>query len=126
MVLGAVSALTFSFALFLWWFVDVWMIVPFAGLEVGCVALAFWWLERAVDDRDTVEVSEVDVRVERCRRHRVERIVFGRHWVSAVADGGRQGIQIRHAGQSVRLLEFLPEIEQRQAIKTLRQALERY
>jgi len=127
MVLAAVSTLTLAFALFLWWFVDVWMILPFAGLEIGCVAVAFWWLERAVDDRDTVEVSEEDVRVERRRRRQVERIVLGRHWVSAVAGGdGRQGIQIRHAGRSVQLLEFLPEDEQRQAIRTLRQALERY
>lgn len=127
MILGAVSTVTFSFALFLWWFVDVWMILPFAGLEIGCVALAFWWLERAVDDGDTVEVSEEDVRVERRRRRRVEQIVFGRHWVSAVTGGnGQQGIHIRHAGRSVRLLEFLPEVEQRQAVRTLQRVLERY
>lgn len=126
-VLGTVAALSLSFALFLWWFAGVWMILPFAGLEIMCVAAAFWWLERAVDDRDCVEVTQTQVKIERYRGQHSQRFEFNRGWLSTELKrdrmGGLQGVRFRQSGRCVELLEFLPVSEQHQALRDLRAAL---
>ena len=126
-VLGAVTALSLSFAVFLWWFAGVWMILPFAGLEIMCVALAFWWLERAVDDRDCVEVTETQVKVNCYRGQQARHFEFSRGWLSAELKrdrmGGSHGVRLVQSGRSVQLLEFLPVSEQHQAFRDLRAAL---
>lgn len=126
-VLGAVTTLSLSFAVFLWWFAGVWMILPFAGLEIMCVAVAFWWLERAVDDRDCVEVTETQVKIDRCRGQQAQRFEFNRGWLSTELKrdrmGGSHGVRLAQSGRSVELLEFLPVSEQHQALRDLRAAL---
>jgi uncharacterized membrane protein len=127
-VLGAVAAMSLSFALFLWWFVGVWMILPFAGLEILCVAAAFWWLEMAADDYDTVAITESRVEVVRSRRKKSQRIEFNRGWLSTELRqdqrGGLRGVRLLQSGRCVELLEFLPVSQQRQALTELRAALQ--
>ena len=126
-VLGAVTTLSLSFAFFLWWFVGVWMILPFAGLEIVCVVIAFWWLERAVDDRDCVEVTESRVKIYRYRGRQAQRFEFNRGWLSAELKqdrmGGLRGVRLLQSGRCVELLEFLPVSEQHRALRDLRAAL---
>jgi uncharacterized membrane protein len=103
------------------------MILPFAGLEIMCVAVAFWWLERAVDDRDCVEVTETRVRVDRHRGKRAQSFEFNRGWLLAELKcdrmGGLHGVRILQSGRCVELLEFLPVSAQHQALRDLRAAL---
>jgi uncharacterized membrane protein len=126
-VLGAVAGVSFAFAFFLWWIVGAWMVVPFAGLEVGCVAFAFWWIERQARDFDAVEISESEVVVTRCRNQRLESCSFSRGWVQidvVTDDWGREkGVRLRQSERSVSLAEFLRGSEQRLAARTLRNAV---
>lgn len=126
-VLGAVTALSLSFATFLWWFAGVWMILPFAGLEIVCVAIAFWWLEQAADDRDRIEVTETRVKVDRHRGQRAQCFEFNRGWLSTELKrdrmGGSRGVRLLQSGRCVELLEFLPVSEQHRALRDLRLAL---
>jgi uncharacterized membrane protein len=126
-VLSAVAVLSFSFAFFLWWLVGAWLIVPFAGLEVGCVAVAFWWIERQAKDFDAIEVLETEVSVTRCRNQRLERFSFARGWVQVDVEtdemGREKGVRLRQSGRSVSLAEFLGGAEQRNAVRQLRSAL---
>jgi uncharacterized membrane protein len=126
-VLGAVASLSFAFAFFLWWVVGAWMIVPFAGLEVACVAFAFWWIERQAKDFDAVEISESEVAVIRCRNQRFETFSFSRGWVQIdveTDDRGREkGVRLRQSERSVSLAEFLRGSEQRAAARALRSAV---
>jgi uncharacterized membrane protein len=126
-VLSAVAVLSFSFAFFLWWLVGAWLIVPFAGLEVGCVAVAFWWIERQAKDFDAIEVLETEVAVTRCRNQRLERFSFARGWVQVDVEtdemGREKGVRLRQSGRSVSLAEFLGGAEQRNAVRQLRSAL---
>ena len=126
-VLLAIAGLSFAFALFLGLFVGAWMVIPFAGLEVGCVALAFWWVERSSSDRDLVEISESSVEIKRIRSGRAESHSFTRAWVQLDierdATGREKALRLRQSGKSVSLAEFLRANEQREAAKTLRAAL---
>ena len=126
-VLGAVATLSLSFAVFLWWFAGVWMILPFAGLEIMGVAVAFCWLERAADDRDCVEVTDGRVSIDRYRGQCAQRFEFNRGWLSTelMRDrmGGSHGVRLLQSGRCVELLEFLPVSQQHQALRELRAAL---
>ena len=120
-ILTALGVLAASFAVFLWWFAGAWIILPFAGLEIGCVVFAFWWLEQAADDRDSVEIAGSRVTIIRSRRKASQRIVFDRSWLSAELNcdlhGISRGVRLRQSGRGVELLEFLPVIEQARALK---------
>lgn len=122
--LGFISCV---FAGFLWWFADAWVVLPFAGLETGCVGAAFWWLEQAVDDRDQIEISESGVLVLSYRRRQLRRIEFSRGWLSAdlcsSEDERKPGLRMRQSGRSFELLEFLPVPELHRALRELRVAL---
>jgi uncharacterized membrane protein len=126
-VLAAVSAVCVVFALFLWWFAEAWVILPFAGLEIVCVAAAFGWLERSVGDFDWVRVTQGRVTVVRCRAKHAQRFEFINAWLVAELKrdrmGGAQGIRLLQSGRCVELLEFLPVSEQHRALRELRTAL---
>lgn len=126
-VFGAVATTSISFALFLWWFVGTWMVLPFAGLEVVCVGIAFGWLELAADDRDCVEVTDSRVKIARFRRLTSQQFDFNRGWLSTELKrdrmGGLHGVTLKQSGRSVELLEFLPVSEQHRALRDLRSAL---
>jgi len=124
---GAIAALSISFALFWLLFAGVWVILPFTGAELICVAVAFWWIEQAAEDRDRVEVSDDRVNVVRVRRRRLARFTFTRNWLSTDLAknrrGGASGIWLQQSGRSVALVEFLSVPEQVQALGELRHAL---
>jgi uncharacterized membrane protein len=126
-VFAAIVALSSVFAIFLWWFADAWVVLPFAGLEMGCVGAAFWWLEQSIDDRDRVEISDSRVVVMSFRRRRTRQIEFGRGWLSTElcceGDGRARGLRMRQSGRSFEMLEFLSVPEQHRALRELRVAL---
>ena len=127
MVFSAIAALSVSFALFWLLFAGVWVILPFTGAELVCVALAFWWIEQAAEDRDRVEVSDDSVNVVRVRRRKLVRLTFTRNWLSIdLANNNRSGacgIRLQQSGRSVALVEFLSVPEQIRALGELRHAL---
>jgi uncharacterized membrane protein len=126
-VFSALAALSAVFATFLWWLFGAWVVVPFAGLEVGCVGFAFWWIERQAKDFDAIEVSESEVSVTRCRNQRFETFSFSRGWVQVDVEtdgrGRERGVRLRQSGRSVSLAEFLCAAEQRAAARALRSAI---
>jgi uncharacterized membrane protein len=126
-VLAAIAALSFAFALFLGWFVGAWLILPFAGIEVGCVAVAFWWIERQTRDYDAVEVGDSSVSVIRVRGKRSETHTFSRAWVQIDIEqdgsGRARGLRLRQSGQSVALGEFLHARELRAAAREIKAAV---
>ncbi len=126
-VLAAIAALSFAFALFLGWFVGAWLILPFAGIEVSCVAVAFWWIERQSRDYDAVEIGDSSVSVVRVRGKRSEVHTFARAWVQIDVEQDRAGreclVRLRQSGRSVSLGEFLHEREVRAAAREIKAAV---
>jgi uncharacterized membrane protein len=126
-VVAAIAALSFSFALFLGWFVGAWMILPFAGIEVGCLVFAFWWIEYRSNDCDKIEVDESSVSVTRIRGKTTETHTFAKAWVQVDIEqdrlGRERGVRLRQSGRSVALGEFLRGVEQRAAAINIRAAL---
>lgn len=128
-VLAAIAMLSFAFALFLGWFVGAWMILPFAGIEIGCLGFAFWWVEYRSNDCDKIEVDDTSVSVTRIRGKKIETHTFAKAWVQIDVEqdrlGRERGVRLRQSGRSVALGEFLRGVEQRAAAMNIRAALTR-
>jgi uncharacterized membrane protein len=77
----ACSVPCFGFALAFTVTGGFWPILPFAGLEMGVLALALWFSFRRRLQRQTILLSEDEVRIETVgiRGYRNE-VVFPRHW----------------------------------------------
>jgi uncharacterized membrane protein len=122
-----IATASFAFALFLGWFVGAWMIVPFAGIEVGCVALAFWWFERRSADCDVIEIGDSSVSVTRLRGKASETHVFARAWVQLDIEHDKEGrdraLRMRQSGRAITFGEFLRSSERRAAMRNIRSAM---
>jgi uncharacterized membrane protein len=109
------------------WFVGAWMIVPFAGLEVGCVAAAFWWFERRSADCDVIEIGDASISVTRQRGKASETHVFTRAWAQVDIAHDNRGrdlaLRVRQSGRSITFGEFLRSSERRSAVREIRAAM---
>jgi uncharacterized membrane protein len=127
MALTAIAVASFAFALFLGWFVGAWLILPFAGLEVGCVAAAFWWFERRSADCDVVEIGDSSILVTRQRGKARETHVFTRAWAQVDIEHDDRGrdlaLRVRQSGRSVTFGEFLRSSERKHAAREIRAAM---
>jgi uncharacterized membrane protein len=95
-----------------------WPILPFAGLEM---ALLGWALHTSLArrcHRQTITVTEADVRVDTCDRAHRQRVVFPRHWAQVklrrpVARLYPSRLTIESHGRQCELGSFLTEEERR-------------
>ena len=93
-----------------------WPVLPFAGLEM---ALLGWALQVSLErrfHRQTITVTESDVSVESCDRHRSSRVVFPRHWAQVklrrpAARLHPSRLTIESSGRQCELGSFLTEEE---------------
>jgi uncharacterized membrane protein len=122
-----IATASFAFALFLGWFVGAWLVVPFAGIEVGCVALAFWWFERRSADCDVIEIGDSQVSVTRLRGKASETHVFARAWAQLDIEHDKAGrecaLRMRQSGRAITFGEFLRSSERRAAMRDIRLAM---
>ena len=93
-----------------------WMILPFAGLEVLVVYLAFRCLERHAGDFESLSIQDDRVLIVRRERGEVSRHEFNRYWAQVVLQPSRWGRQVvlalRSHGRQVEFGRHLTE-EQR-------------
>ena len=120
-VLGAIAANTLGIATFAAW-LGAWPVLPFAGLEVALVALAFHMLGRHDADYERLEVGEHEVRYEVRIAHRVTTFVAYRPWarVEVASRGERCALSLTYAGKSVALGRLLSDEGRRQLAEALR------
>lgn len=101
-----------------------WPIVPYAVLELGLLAAAFWWIERRGADCERIAVVGDRVIVERTARGRTSRREFDR-WrlrVQLERSGAARAEQLtlRCAGESVHFGDALPRERRIELARRLR------
>ena len=102
--------------------IGAWPVMPFAGLEIALLALAFHVLGRHDADFERLEVGEHEVRVEARDARRTMRFVAQRPWARVVVArrGGRCTLRLAYAGRAVPLGRMLSDEGRRQLAETLR------
>ena len=95
-----------------------WPVLPFAGLEMALLA---WALNASLQrrfHRQTITVTDGEVRIESCERARHEQVVFPRHWAQVklrrpAARLHPSRLTIESHGRQCELGSFLNEEERR-------------
>ncbi len=120
-VLGAIAATTFGVAAGAV-FLGAWPVMPFAGLEVGFVALAFRVLRLHDADFERLEIGEHEVKVEARDARSVTRFVANRSWARVVLRerGERCTLRLAYAGRMVPLGRLLSDEGRRRLADELR------
>lgn len=94
-----------------------WLILPFAGLEVALVSLAFHVIDRHDGDYEKLCVNEQEFRWEqRCGRQ-IDQLKGSRQWVTFVRQVTGSGceIHLRYGGKSVKIGQLMT-LDQRERL----------
>lgn len=113
MFMGGFSILTLSIAI-VFVLQGYWLVLPFAGLEILFVAVAFWYVNRKGEDYDLVAVDNNHVSITQRVDGRDRRYEFDRHWARvSLAPGERRmhacRLFIGSHGKRVEIARALPE-----------------
>ncbi len=84
--------------------VGAWMVMPFAGLELLALAVAFYYVNYTAEDYESIWVGGDCLVVERRILRKTERIEFSRYWVRVI-------MAVSHNKQELRLRSHDKEIE---------------
>lgn len=110
LILAVPFAIASAFALF-----GAWLILPFAGLEMGALYLAFRWIERHAGDFECLTVEGDRVTLESVDAARVRRFEFNRCWAQVILDrdpaSGHSRLALRSHGREVEFGVHLTEGE---------------
>src|SRR5205814_1895191 len=120
-VLAGVAATTFGIAAGAAVF-GAWPVMPFAGLEIALLVLAFHVVASHDADFERLEIGEHEVRVEARDARRITRFVAHRPWVRAVyrERGARCTLRLAYAGRTVPLGRMLSDEGRRRLAGELR------
>ncbi|HXZ50136.1 MAG TPA: DUF2244 domain-containing protein [Usitatibacter sp.] len=102
--------------------IGAWPVMPFAGLEVALVALAFRAVQRHDADFERLEIGVHEVRVEAREAHCFTRFVANRAWARVVVRdrGMRCTLRLTYRGRSEPLGRLLSDEGRRALVGHLR------
>lgn len=108
-----------------WAAMGAWLVLPFAGLEVGALYIAFRSWTRQADDYERVIIHGDRLLVERQTMGRVRRFDANRHWTQVVVRNGVRGrrVALRSHGREIEVGTFLSERARMAAVRLLREHL---
>lgn len=129
LVFGLICLIGLAFGLFAGVVLDAWAVVPFTGLELTCVGLAFWWWDRHAHDYEAIIVESGVMQVVRQWGSRCDRQALPAAWVQVFREstpsgwGRRRKLVLTSKGNAVTFGEFLNEAAVNEVQRVLRQRL---
>lgn len=125
-VVGSICTVSLGIGVF-FWLQGLPLVLPFAGLEVGAVALAFLIYARHATDREWIELQAGSLVVERAFGRRVQRVEFAPAWVRVEPEhGDRSLVELSGQGRRISVGRFVRPEARRQLAEELRWALRRW
>lgn len=108
-----------------WAAMGAWLVLPFAGLELGALYLAFRSWSRRADDYERVVIHGDRLFVECRTSGRMRRFDANRHWTQVIVRDGVRGRQVslRSHGREIEFGILLSEGARIQAVRKLRDHL---
>jgi uncharacterized membrane protein len=92
-----------------------WLVMPFAGIEVAMIVLAYRWLRDGDTDFETVRACGQELVVQRSIRGQQEEARFNLHWVQVVFEPAgiarKSRLALRSHGRLHPLGELMTEAE---------------
>jgi uncharacterized membrane protein len=126
MVLGSLVAISFAISL-AFAFTGAWLVLPFAGVEMAVLFLAFRYIGRHAGDFESIAIKGDSVLVEKWELGEVCRYEFNRGWAQVILRDdrppGRTTLALRSHGREVEFGQHLTEHQREAVAHTLRQQL---
>lgn len=121
---GIILVVSLGIALAFTW-VGAWLILPFAGLEMAVLYLAFRYVERHAADYERVAIVGDRLDVEVMNAGRMSRFEFNRCWAQVVCaeDGSR--LAVRSHGRELEIGRHMSHEQRLEAAQALRRELRR-
>lgn len=122
-----IASVTFGIAL-TFACLGAWLILPFAGLEIGVLVWAFRHVARHAQDYEKITIQGECLTVECRSLERVTRYEFNRRWVRVVLEPIAHGdyrIALRSHGRQWALGRYLSAAQRQALAKELRMQLSR-
>lgn len=89
-----------------------WLILPFAGLEMLVLFVAFYYVERHATDYERIEIDGNTVKVEWCNGGTTRGEEINRHWARVVVSGDGSRLALRSHGRELEIGRYM-SVEQR-------------
>ena len=102
-----------------------WPVLPFAGLEMLVLFLAFRYIERRSGDYERLTVNGDKVLLERMEHGRVGQFEFNRYWAQLVYDPAGSRLALRSHGREVEFGRYLTEEERVKLTQQLKERIRR-
>ena len=100
-----------------------WMILPFAGLEMLVLYLAFRYIDRHAGDYERIEVTGERVQVEFNEAGRTQHHEFNRSWAQVVVSGEGSRLALRSHGRECEIGRHVRDEQRLQIARELRRQL---
>ena len=102
-----------------------WLILPFAGLEIGALYLAFRVLDRRANDYERLTIDGDRLVVEQKRQGRLTRFEGNRLWAQVVVrrQSERVELALRYRGREIEFGTFLSDEARSVAARSLQEQL---
>lgn len=84
--------------------IGAWMVLPFAGLELVLVVLAFVWVLKHRDDYEKITIVEDHVEIEQSVLGKIKHVRFQRYWTRITlreSENGKTSLWIGSRNQEV-------------------------
>lgn len=117
-----IASVSFGIAMVFAW-LGAWLILPFAGLEVGLLAWAFRHLACHANDYEKITIRDDCLLVESRDADKVSRHEFSRHWAQVVSvsdSSGARQVALRSHGRQVEVGKCLTPDAREALMKELR------
>ena len=102
-----------------------WPIMPFAGIEMAVLYLAFRYIDRHAGDYERIAIRGDQVAVEVCEGADVKRFEMNRCWAQVVCESEGARIALRSHGREVELGRHLRDEERQRMARELARELRR-
>ena len=100
-----------------------WLILPFAGIEVLVLYLAWRWIERHAHDYELLTITGDRVEIEVADVGRLQRFEFNRWWTQVVSSQDGGSLALRSHGRQVEFGRHLTNEQRLRAAGALRRRL---
>ena len=97
-----------------WAIAGAWPILPFAGIELGLLAYAFYYIGKFDGDFERLTIDGSRLTLETCERGVIRRHSFNRPWVRLVCveQGNRCHLGLRYQGHEYKLGKLMNDEQQ--------------
>ena len=100
-----------------------WLILPFAGLEMLVLFLAFRYVDCHAADYERVAIDGDRVEVERHEGGRTQRFELNRYWARVVASGNGERLALRSHGRELEIGHFMNDAQRLELARALKTRL---